>query len=118
MDNSLFPFVRLRRQPDFLILQVSVGDFFKSVFARRVVAENASLFNAQKFSRADILRLRDIRGVSLTAAPASLRVSPAYPPAGAIGAPVTAVSFLGCLLRHYFALVSQLAVVFKLLDVA
>src|SRR5262245_59240814 len=103
-EDSLFPVVGLRGKPGFLMLQVSLADLLKRVFTRRGLAEQPRLFDAQEFSRANTLSLRNVLRVRLALASSALRVGPTYPPTvAAIFALIAAVSFFGCLLRHYLA---------------
>src|SRR4030095_10273885 len=81
-DNALFPLVRLRRQARLLILQITLRDFLKCVFARRLMPQHLRLLDAQQFSRADLFRLRDVGGVSLAASSPALRIAPTDPPSG------------------------------------
>jgi hypothetical protein len=100
--NDFFPSVSRRGKPGFLILQVAFGNFPERVFARRLIAEHASLFDAQEFSRANLFRLRNVLCVRLAEPSAALRVSPAYPPARTVFALINAVSLLRRLFRHQF----------------
>src|SRR5262245_46701838 len=100
-DNALFPVVSLRRESSLLMFQIAFGGFFKGVLAWRRVSENPRLLDAQPLGRKDLLRLRDVRRVRLAIAPMPLRVRPGNPEPWPILALIHAVSFLGCLLRHY-----------------
>src|SRR5262249_29711223 len=96
----LFPVVSLRREPGFLVFQITLGDFPECILARRLVAEHLRLLDAKQLGRADLLRLRDVLRVGLAKAAPPLRVRPGDPPARPVLALVYAVSLLRRLLRH------------------
>src|SRR5262245_44073888 len=102
-DNALFPVVCLRREPGLLMLQISFGNFFESVLARRLMAEHSGLLDAQQFGGEDLLRLSDVVCVGLAPAPSVLSVDPRNPESLAVRARVHAITFFRLLLRHYFS---------------